>query len=388
MSLVLPNQSSDEGFRRSLLQYSTVEVPSDSLIQSLYSEDTIGKILAKEGVTATTFHNLIRLLLVPSQLLSLQGTQILATLMSLLRQYCQDHRPYENEYGFYCIGAIMFVLGIAVLAESKFLKQYVDQTTALPGPRHTRSDYTMLGDCVAQFLPTAQRAETAWGLDIATRTLSPSLGGFTTSDLRFVVNLLWQNRKQMLWAHALAGTSPGWWYGIYLLWVFNEHTLRDHTLTNRIYAIALRVEVNSSWDKHDLLDKAIFTIRTTQRLRSDDMRTATRPIDDEDAKLALSKYYQYIMAYNRRDRQTLGLCIMWAGDLIFWLDNLDVYLEYLRSHLEVLWAGVLKEDSTLDRMVEGTVEQASLVFLAELALKFTKCVRSSRQSGLSSKAIS
>ncbi|KAG8680399.1 hypothetical protein FRC09_018275, partial [Ceratobasidium sp. 395] len=231
--------------------------------------------------------------------------------MSLLRSHCRRCRPFDDEYGFSCFEAIVFVLGIGVLAESRYLNQYIEEAAKLPGPRSTHSDYITMVDCVEQFLPSEdQQTNTAWGFDATSQMLAPALGGFTMSDLRFVVNTLWENRKPMFSAHTIAGTSPGWWCGLYLLWIFNERTLKDHALTDRIYAVALRLEVNSSGDKPDLLNKAMFALfQKTTRERLSLMKAALTPVDAEDAEHVLAKYYQYVHDYHRRTQPTLGLAV-------------------------------------------------------------------------------
>ncbi|KAG8725517.1 hypothetical protein FRC09_013756 [Ceratobasidium sp. 395] len=344
----MSHKSLDERLRRRLTRNHMDEVLSEPLLQSLYSDDPIDKILTKKDVTATTFQNLIRLLLVPTQLSLLEGTKIIPTLMSLLRKHCQRSTPYDSEYGFYCVEAIIFALGIGVLADSKFLKQYVDQAGKLPAPRNAHDNYVTLGDCVAQFIPKGPDSATEW------------------------------DRKQMLWAHTIAGTSPGWWYVLFLLWLFNQYTLPDRTLMDRIYAIALRIEVNSSWDKHDLLERLILMIGTNLQ-QTESTQASVRAVDPEDASIILSGYYQYITTYDKRNAEVLGLVIMWAGDTVCGRNDLDMRLEYLKSYLDVLWEGVVREDDALDRMVDGTTEateQASLGFLAGHFLKLTKgCTR-------------
>ncbi|KAG8750684.1 hypothetical protein FRC12_012764 [Ceratobasidium sp. 428] len=352
------------------------EVLSEPLLQSLYSDNPIDKILSKKDVTTTTLQNLIRLLLVPTQLLLLEGTKIIPALMDLLRKHCQRSTPYNSEYGFYCVEAIIFALGIGVLADSKILKQYVDQAGKLPAPRNAHDNYVTLGDCVAQFIPKGPDSATEWVLRMPAQTFAPSLGGFTTDDLRYLVDILFQDRKQMFRAHTIAGTSPGWWYVLFLLWLFNQYTLPDRTLMDRIYAIALRIEVNSSWDKHDLLERLILMIGTNLQ-QTESTQASVRAVDPEDASIILSGYYQYITTYDKRNAEVLGLVIMWAGDTVCGRNDLDMRLEYLKSYLDVLWEGVVREDDALDRMVDGTTEateQASLGFLAGHFLKLTKLI--------------
>ncbi|KAG8755251.1 hypothetical protein FRC12_010950 [Ceratobasidium sp. 428] len=349
------------------------EALSEPLLQSLYSDDPVEKILSKKDVTTITLQNLIRLLLVPTQLLLLEGSHIIPALMDLLRRHCKHNRLYDSEYGFYCVEAILFTLGIGILAESKFLKQYIDQTANLPTPRNTRGDYVTLGDCVAQFLPKDQHTGIARVFHTSTQTLAPSLGGFTTDDLCYLVDVLFQDRKQMFRAHTIADTSPGWWYAVYLMLLFNEYTLRDHGLGDKIYDIALRVELNSTWDKHDLLDKTLLMAGMTVQA-SGTVRVPAKAVDLQDGRLTLGRYYHYIATYGKKEARVLGLIIMWAGETAHWLNNPDLCLEYLSSHIEVLWEGVVREDSTLDRMAATAEKPASLVFLVEYFLKFAKFV--------------
>ncbi|KAG8759022.1 hypothetical protein FRC12_009865 [Ceratobasidium sp. 428] len=367
----MTSESVSNRFRRSLREFRMGEALSEPLLQSLYSDDPIEKILSKKDVTTTTLQNLIRLLLVPTQLLPLEGSHIIPALMDLLRRHCKHNRPYDSEYGFYCVEAILFTLGIGILAESKFLKQYIDQTANLPTPRNTRGDYVTLGDCVAQFLPKDQHTGVARVFHTPTQTLAPSLGGFTTEDLCYLVNVLFQDRKQMFRAHTIAETSPGWWYTVYLMLLFNEYTLRDHGLGDKIYDIALRVELNSTWDKHDLLDKVILMTGTNPQQFECTQASATA-MDPEDASLVLGGYYQYITKHDKRNTEVLGLIILWAGDITCGRNDLDMHLEYLISHLDVLWEGVVRGDDTLGRMAEGTTYPASFILLAEHFLKFTR----------------
>ncbi|KAG8790922.1 hypothetical protein FRC12_010656 [Ceratobasidium sp. 428] len=99
------------------------------------------------------------------------------------------------------------------------------------------------------------------------------------------------------------------------------------------------------------------------------MNTVIRLVDAEDAEHVLAKYYQYVHNYQRCNRQTLGLVLVWACDTVRWLDDLDVYLKYLNAHIETLWAGIVREDDTLDGLIDGTSGRTAIIFLAELFLK-------------------
>ncbi|KAG8759021.1 hypothetical protein FRC12_009864 [Ceratobasidium sp. 428] len=276
-----------------------VLLSESELIEDLNSGGALNKIHNKTA-TAATFRNLVRLLRIPSRFSLVVGYSVIPELMDSLRRCCQQSRPYDSTYGFYCVEAIVCFLGVGVMAEPIIQKWCIDQLEKLPDLDNIFEDHVRLGDFVAHWLPEDERlSREVWKAHTSTGVLAPSLGGFTTEDLHYLVDTLFQDRKQMLWMHSIAGTSPVWWYGIYILAMFNEYTLRDRTLAHMIYAIALRIELNSVGDKHDLLDRVITTIGM-RRHESRSARVLAKVTDLEDAKLVLSRYYEYIPTCGKR----------------------------------------------------------------------------------------
>ncbi|KAG8725514.1 hypothetical protein FRC09_013753 [Ceratobasidium sp. 395] len=329
-----------------LHDYNPNELPSDSLLQHLDSDRTIKKILAKENVTATTLYDLTRLVLAPSRLLSFQGTQIMPVLMDLFRTHIRRHHPYEYEYGFHCVEAILFSLMMGVLSGKPGVFQaYVGKALMLSGQASAASLHNTMDQCLGptlkEFKEIDEHSETFWGFDPLTRTLVPALGGFTVDDLYYFIDAIWKDRNHMLWAHTITGVSALWRCGITVLCLFHRRTSRNRGLLPKIYNLALRLELNSSEDEFQLLDIALDY--ASQAPPSSDLRkhlTADIVTDTEDAKLMLRKYPPWVILLEQRNWNTLNYCVLSASGIVMQLDDLELHLEFLRSHLRVIWSGI------------------------------------------------
>ncbi|KAG9081675.1 hypothetical protein FS749_007471 [Ceratobasidium sp. UAMH 11750] len=354
----IPNELLGKKLEDYLLHdYNPKEVLPGSLVQLLDSDYTVNKILAKKDVAAKTLHDLTRLVLVPTRLLSLRGTRILPALMDLFGSYCQHHRPYEYEFGFYCVEAILFTLGIAVLGKTDALKMYVHEAMALSSQAPARLLHEMMEKCLGPSLQMCEkpdkRNEILWGFDSLTQTLAPALGGFTLDDLHYIINAVWEDRKQMFWAHTITGVSPGWRYGIFILFLFHRRKLRNYTLVPKIYAVAMRLELSSPQDEYHLLDLVLEMTCTTPSSPSG-LYPENDIIDTEDAKLVLRKYHPWIILLDQKYWKTSNLCTLWAGSIVLQLNELEFYLEMLKSHLRVIWSGILEHDEHTRELTKTT----------------------------------
>ncbi|KAG8725515.1 hypothetical protein FRC09_013754 [Ceratobasidium sp. 395] len=360
-----------------LNDYHPKQLPPDSLLQRLDSDDTIQKILAKDNVTAATLHDLTRLVLVPNCLLSLRGTQIMPALMELFHSYTRDHQPYEYEYGLHCVEAILFALLIGILAgipagRSTVLEIYVYENQVLSS-RTPSFFHNMLEKSLGVTLELCgevdERNEIFWGFNASTRTLVPVLGGFTIDDLHYFIGAIWEGRKHMFWAHTIIGVPALWRCGIAVLSLFHRRTQRNHELTPKIYALAMRLELNCREDKYHLLDLAL-DITSKFPNASAGVHPGDSVVDIEDAKLVLRKYYPWIVVLDRRRWRTLSHCVLTAGSIVIQLYNLELHLEFLKAHLRVIWSEVLRHDINPGDMNEGT---PLLVFTIS-TLKHIECM--------------
>ncbi|KAG8743158.1 hypothetical protein FRC12_015118 [Ceratobasidium sp. 428] len=335
-----------------LHDYNPNELPPDSLLQRLDSGSTIKRILAKDNVTAATLYELTRLVLVPNRLLSFEGTRIMPALMDLLRSYSRHHQPYDYEYGFHCVEAILFTLLIGVLAaKAQVLQVYVDETMTISSQASTFSLHDAIDQCLGPALEMCQEVnelnETFWGFDSSTHSLVPTLGGFTVDDLHYFVNAIWGSRKQMFWAHTITGASALWRCGIYVLCLFHRRTMRSHELMPKLYNIALRLEFNSPEDNFHLLD---FVLKVNSNIplslsgKSPLDNIMDSVVDEEDARLLLRKYHPWVILLEERHWNTLNLCAFSASNVVLLLNDLELHLEFLKSHLRVIWSGVLRHD--------------------------------------------
>ncbi|KAG8791710.1 hypothetical protein FRC12_008311 [Ceratobasidium sp. 428] len=346
-----------------LHDYTPDELPPDSLLQHLDSDRTIEKILAKDNATAATFYDLTRLALVPNRLLSLRGTQIIPTLMDLFRSYSEQHQPYEYEYGFHCVEAILFVLLIGVLdGETELLQMYMAEVMALPGPVSTAAFHDVIEQCLGPILESGEELgepdERSWGFDPWTKTLVPAFGGFTADDLHCFVTAIWGGRKHMFWAHTITGVSALWRCGIAVLCLFLGRTSHSHELGPKLYNIALRLEFNSSEDEFNLLDSVIESTFGIPGLSPDGQYSLNSVVDLEDAKLMLRKYHPWVLLMEQRLWETVNLCVTSASNIVVQLNDLELHLEFLKSHLRVMWSGILRYDED-----PGDIERATLLIL-------------------------
>ncbi|KAG8707406.1 hypothetical protein FRC09_001840 [Ceratobasidium sp. 395] len=331
-----------------LHDYNPKELPPDSLLQRLDSDSTLKRILAKDNVTATTLYDLTRLVLVPNRLLSFEGTRIMPALMDLLRNYSRHHQPYDYEYGFYCVEAILFTLLIGVLAaKARVLQMYVDETMTVFGQASALSLHDAIDQCLGPAPEMCQevneRNESFWSFDASTHTLVPTLGGFTIDDLHYFVNVICGSRKQMFWAHTITGVSALWRCGIFVLCLFHRRIMRNHELMPKFYNLALRLVFNCPEDKFHLLD---FVLKINSKIPPslDGKYSINSIVDKEDAKLLLRKYHPWVILLEQRYWNTLNLCALSASNIVLQLNDLELHLEFLKSHLRVIWSGVLRHD--------------------------------------------
>ncbi|KAG8700613.1 hypothetical protein FRC08_004604 [Ceratobasidium sp. 394] len=352
-----------------LQEYNVNEVLSESAIRLLDSDDTIDRILAKNNVSATTLHNFTRLVLVPDRLLTLQGTPIMPALMELFAAYTFDHKIYEYEFGFHCTEAILFALGIGALIEANTLHDYVAEIKMLLGPP-TRLPHDILWRYFSlAFQKSKGSIEMSyWGFQSSTMRLVPSLGGFTMADYYYIMNLTWYCRKEMFWSHTITGVSPGWCYGICILWLFNLFISRDDEMTARLYALAIRLELNDPRDEFGLLCEVLWMIRKTPS-HPNGGYPSSLPTDKEDAKLILRKYYPYIILPGRRSGHTLPHLMQWAGDVVIWLKELEFYLEFLNTHLRILWSAILETEEPADKRGGDPIHITNLFAFADSTVK-------------------
>ncbi|KAG8680630.1 hypothetical protein FRC08_016134 [Ceratobasidium sp. 394] len=368
----IPNESLGKKLKDYLLQeYNTNEVLSDSAVEALNSSNTIKKILARDNVTATTLRNLIRLPLVPARLLSLEGTRIIPALMGLYRDYCQDHAPYEYEFGFYCIEAIMFILGIGLLVSADGLRSYVAQAKRIPSPKPTRRLHILLEEHLDPHFRKDETSENEvyylWGFNQSTQTLASSLGGFTADDFRYLINTIWKHRKPMFWAYSITSTSPAWCYGIYVLWLVNTHILKDKALFPKIFALGFRLELSSVSHQYNVLSRVIHRAGWAGSYKHS-------AVDSEDARLMIKEYYRYLTSRLQRDWRTVPFCMLSIYEIVAELNDFEVFREHLKSHLRILWShGVLLDDNWTRTSTEECFQnKQSLMHFADATVRLIR----------------
>ncbi|KAG8725520.1 hypothetical protein FRC09_013759 [Ceratobasidium sp. 395] len=318
-----------------LQEYNTNETLSKAAVRHLGLAITTETILINDNVTAAVLHNLIRLPLDPMHLILLRGTRIIPRLMKLFRRYCRAHKPFEYEFGFHCIEAIMFALGIGLLAEADGLSSYVvkAQTMAKSGPKPTRSFHVLLEESLGPIFRTNETPEDEkyflWGLDDPKQRLAPLLGGFTMDDIRYIVETF---------------NGPPRFTVDRLTELLNIHS-RDDTLFYKLGVVAFRLELGSLSHKYDVLDRVIR--QTDSTIDRPDAEETMNVVDQEDAKLVLTEYYRYITFRQQRNWRTVPLCAARTISFVQRLNDFESLKEYITSHIGALWTAELLLAETL-----------------------------------------
>ncbi|KAG8707405.1 hypothetical protein FRC09_001839, partial [Ceratobasidium sp. 395] len=255
---------------------------------------------------------------------------------------------YDYEYGFYCVEAILFTLLIGILAgKAEVIQTYIDEFTTALGQVPAFSLHDSIGQSLGPIFEMCgevdERNESFWGFDASTHTLVPTLGGFTVDDLHCFINTVWGSRKHMFWAHTITGVSALWHCGIFVLSLFHRRTMRNHELVPKLYNLALRLEFNTLEDEFRLLD-LVLDINSETPSSPDGSYSADSIVDKEDAQLLLRKYHPWVILLEERHWRTLNLCSLTASKMVLQLNDLDLELEFLKSHLRVIWSGFLRHD--------------------------------------------
>ncbi|KAG9075633.1 hypothetical protein FS749_012681 [Ceratobasidium sp. UAMH 11750] len=177
----------------------------------------------------------------------------------------------------------------------------------------------------------------------------------------------------MFWSHTITGVSPGWCYGICIFWLLNDHMSRDDEITARIYTIALRLELNDPRDEFNFLHQ-ILSLTSRTPSHPDGGYQDGVPVDKEDAKLVLRKYYPYILLPGRRSWKTLSHLMRWTCEIAIWLKELEFYLEFLNAHLRILWSGILEDENSQDERGGDRINITNLFVFADLTVKIIRFI--------------
>ncbi|QRV87148.1 hypothetical protein RhiJN_15166 [Ceratobasidium sp. AG-Ba] len=377
------NKSPDRLLGKKLKEYLLQDYNPDEMLLNIEVdnhavESTVNSILTGNDVTFATLRDLIRLPAIPRASTFLRGTPTIPTLMGYLRQYCQYHEPYDYEFGFHCIEAILFALGFGLMEEANLLPNYnLEVQRIIDHPKATlRQLHLAIAELLTRYITQDDGPDDGpesindnlWGFDYPTQTLVPILGGLTIEDLQYFTNILWNNRKQMFWAYSAASASPGWGCTLFFFSLVNRHVLQDTELCTKVYNLAFRVSLSSSTHKYDLLDRVLHKAYVIFQPPHGRISGA---VDKEDAVLMAREYHRYITSRNRRHHRSGIYCTLWAHNTIRGLNSFDMNCEHIKALIDSLWAnGVLAgHDILLADIEEYFDAQAPLIKYMEFVLR-------------------
>lgn len=173
---------------------------------------------------------ILSLLCNPSELHNLNGTTLLSRCMLALRHFTDDSDPQSNklfsyEYGFLCFRVIVLLMHVGTLVHANTFDKFMMQTNNLCGPHEISAT---LSEVVLERLgeswnPARPRD---WLMDTpmpqgGERTLLGAVGGFTSDDARYLLKILWHDRKGFTEICTQTST-PGWLLPLMLI---EEHML-------------------------------------------------------------------------------------------------------------------------------------------------------------------
>ncbi|CAE6506198.1 unnamed protein product [Rhizoctonia solani] len=164
----------------------------------------------------------------PKELLILDGTMLLSRCIAILKQYTDDSEPqavklFSYELGYLCVRAISLLLHVGILAHTKTFGTFLAMVGNSSDPYEVSA---ALHGCVMELMHKSkdQPNPRDWLLGILTSTSGGrmflrTVGGFVNTDVDFLLNVIWQDRKTFL-EICTSKLTPGW--GLVVL-LIGEH---------------------------------------------------------------------------------------------------------------------------------------------------------------------